>query len=97
MKGGKTLNKTELIQIVAKKTGLSNKKAAESVGALFEEIASSLAKGEKVQLAGFGTFEVRERAAREGRNPQDPSKTISIPARKVPAFKPAKALKDKVS
>jgi len=91
------LNKTDLVQLVSKKTGLTNKKATECVSALLEEIAAALAKGDKVQLAGFGTFEVRERAAREGRNPQDPTKTITIPARKVPAFRAAKALKDKVS
>ena len=91
------MNKTDLVQLVSKKTGLTNKKATECVGALLEEVAAALAKGDKVQLAGFGTFEVRERAAREGRNPQDPTKTITIPARKVPAFRAAKALKDKVS
>jgi len=98
MRGGcNTVNKTELVQAVAKSTGLSNSKAAEVVGAVVEEISSALAKGEKVQLAGFGTFETRERSARQARNPQDPSKVIDVPAKKVPAFRAGKTLKDKVS
>jgi DNA-binding protein HU-beta len=87
------VNKAELIQAVAKSAGLTNNKA----GAVVEEISSALAKGEKVQIAGFGTFETRERAARQARNPQDPSKVVNVPARKVPAFRAGKALKDKVS
>ncbi len=91
------VNKTELIQAVAKSAGLTNNKAGEVVGALVEEISSALARGEKVQIAGFGTFETRDRAARQARNPRDPSKVVDVPARKVPAFRPGKALKDKVS
>lgn len=91
------MNKTELIQAVAKSTGLTNSKAGDVVGAVVEEIASTLARGEKVQIAGFGTFETRDRAARQARNPQDPSKVVNVPARKVPAFRAGKALKDKVS
>lgn len=91
------MNKTELIQAVAKSAGLTNNKAGEVVGAFVEEISSALARGEKVQIAGFGTFETRDRAARKARNPQDPSKVVDVPARKVPAFRPGKALKDKVS
>jgi DNA-binding protein HU-beta len=94
--GCKKVTKAELVTEVAKATGLNKKASGAAVGAVFEAIENSLAKGEKVQLVGFGTFEVRERAAREGRNPQDPKKVIKIPAKKVPVFRPGKALKDKV-
>jgi DNA-binding protein HU-beta len=67
------------------------------VAATIDAITAALAKGEKVQLVGFGTFEVRKRAPRKGRNPQDPSKVINIPGKTVPAFRPGKALKDRVS
>ncbi len=90
------MTKTDLANAVAKVTGFSKKASGEAVGAVFAAIEDSLAKGEKVQLVGFGTFEVRERAARQGRNPQDPSKVIQIAAKKVPVFRPGKALKDKV-
>lgn len=88
-------NKAELIDNVAAKTGLTKKDATVAVDAVFSTIQASLAKGDKVQLIGFGNFEVRERAARKGRNPQTGAE-ISIPASKVPAFKPGKALKDSV-
>ncbi|SMG11352.1 HU family DNA-binding protein [Dethiosulfovibrio salsuginis] len=91
------MTKTELIEAVAKSAELSKKAAGEAVSAVLESIEEALAKGEKVQLVGFGTFEVRERAARTGRNPQDPEKTIEIPAKKVPAFRPGKALKDRIN
>lgn len=91
------MNKTELIQAVAKAAGLSNSKATHVVSTVIGEIGGALAKGDKVQIAGFGTFEVRQRAAREARNPQDPTKKVKVPARKVPAFRAGKALKDKVS
>jgi DNA-binding protein HU-beta len=91
------VNKSELIQAVAKAAGLSNGKATQVVSTVIGEIAGALAKGNKVQIAGFGTFEVRQRAAREARNPQDPTKKVKVPARKVPAFRAGKALKDKVS
>jgi DNA-binding protein HU-beta len=90
------LNKSELIQAVAKSAGLSNSKATQVVSAVIDEIGAALAGGDKVQVAGFGTFEVRQRAAREARNPQDPTKKVKVPARKVPAFRAGKALKDKV-
>jgi DNA-binding protein HU-beta len=90
------VNKSELVQAVAKSAGLTNAKAAEVVSAVIGEIAGTLAKGDKVQIAGFGTFEVRQRAAREARNPQDPTKKVKVPARKVPAFRAGKALKEKV-
>ena len=92
--GNKT-NKTELVSVVSEKTEFSKKESAQIVDALFASIEEALAKGEKVQLIGFGTFEVRERAARKGRNPQTGAE-IEIPASKVPAFKPGKALKDAV-
>ncbi|KRM90991.1 HU family DNA-binding protein [Liquorilactobacillus cacaonum] len=88
-------NKAQLIETVATKTGLTKKDATTAVDAVFETIQATLAEGEKVQLIGFGNFEVRERAARKGRNPQT-GKEIQIPASKVPAFKPGKALKEAV-
>ena len=90
------MNKTELVSVVSEKTEFSKKESAQIVDALFASIEEALAKGEKVQLIGFGTFEVRERAARKGRNPQTGAE-IEIPASKVPAFKPGKALKDEVN
>ena len=86
-------NKAELVSEVAAKTKLTKKDVSEAVDAVFEAIQEDLAKGEKVQLIGFGTFEVRDRAARKGRNPQTGAE-IEIPASKVPAFKPVTALKD---
>lgn len=88
-------NKQELIDSVAMKTGLTKKDADKAVAAVLSSIEDALKKGEKVQLIGFGNFEVRERAARKGRNPQT-GQEIQIPASKVPAFKPGKALKDAV-
>jgi len=88
------MNKTELINAVAAK-GLSKKDADVAVKAVIDSITEALKKGEKVQLIGFGTFEVRERAAKEGRNPKTGEK-ITIAASKVPAFKAGAALKDAV-
>lgn len=88
-------NKAELIEKVAGKTNLTKKEVTATVDALFEVIQETLASGEKVQVIGFGNFEVRERAARKGRNPQT-GEEIQIEASKVPAFKPGKALKDAV-
>ena len=90
------MNKSELIAKVAEETGLSKKDATKSVEAVFGAIAEALKNGEKVQLVGFGNFEVRERSARKGRNPQT-GEEIEIPASKVPAFKPGKALKDGIN
>lgn len=87
------MNKTDLITKVAENTDLSKKDASKAVDAVFDAITEALQNGEKVQLVGFGNFEVRERAARKGRNPQTGAE-IDIPASKVPAFKPGKALKD---
>jgi DNA-binding protein HU-beta len=89
------MNKTELINAVAETSGLSKKDATKAVDAVFESITEALRKCDKVQLIGFGNFEVRERAARKGRNPQT-GEEMEIPASKVPAFKPGKALKDAV-
>ncbi|MGM7701684.1 HU family DNA-binding protein [Pseudalkalibacillus sp. Hm43] len=89
------MNKTDLINNVSEQTQLSKKDVSKTVDAVFEAIESSLKGGDKVQLIGFGNFEVRERAARKGRNPQT-GEEIEIPASKVPAFKPGKALKDAV-
>ena len=89
------MNKTELINSVAESAELSKKDATKAVESVFETIQDALSKGEKVQLIGFGNFEVRERAARKGRNPQS-GEEIEIAASKVPAFKAGKALKDAV-
>ena len=88
-------NKADLVQSVAGKVDESKKTVAPIVDAIFESIQENLAEGEKVQIIGFGNFEVRERAARKGRNPQT-GEEIEIPASKVPAFKPGKGLKDAV-
>ncbi|CDQ19493.1 HU family DNA-binding protein [Halobacillus kuroshimensis] len=89
------MNKTDLINAVSEKADLSKKDATQAVDSVFESIMDSLKDGDKVQLIGFGNFEVRERAARKGRNPQT-GEEIEISASKVPAFKPGKALKDAV-
>jgi DNA-binding protein HU-beta len=89
------MNKTELVNAVTEKAELSKKDAAKAVEALFETISKTLGAEEKIQLIGFGTFEVRERAARTGRNPQT-GEEMQIPASKVPAFKPGKELKEAV-
>jgi DNA-binding protein HU-beta len=91
----KDMNKTELVAKVAEATELTKKDAAKAVDAVLDAIAGALKEGEKVQLIGFGNFEVRERAARKGRNPQT-GKEIQISASKVPAFKPGKQLKDSI-
>ncbi len=90
------MTKTELISVVAEKTGFSKKDADKAVAAVIDSISGALAKGEKIQLVGFGTFEVRARAAREGKNPATGAK-IKIAATKVPAFKAGKALKEAVA
>ncbi|MGF7050032.1 DNA-binding protein HU-beta [Paenibacillus sp. DS2015] len=87
------MNKSELISQVAETSELSKKDATKAVDAVFEAIAGALQTGDKVQLVGFGNFEVRERSARKGRNPQT-GEEIEIAASKIPAFKPGKALKD---
>lgn len=87
------MTKSQLIDNVAQKTGLKKKEAEASVNAFIESLEEALVKGEKVQLVGFGTFEVKERAARTGRNPQT-KKTITIPASKHLSFTAGKSIKD---
>ena len=90
------MNKTELVAAVAQKAELSKKDAEKAVAAVTAAITDALCAGDKVQLVGFGTFEVSKRAAREGRNPQT-GKTMKIEACKAPKFKAGKALKDAVN
>ena len=90
------MNKAELVAAIAAKTGDTKKGAEASVNAFVEVITDALAKGDKVQLVGFGSFEVRKRAARKGRNPRT-KEEIKIPASKAPVFKAGKALKDRVN
>ncbi|MBD5520693.1 MAG: HU family DNA-binding protein [Lachnospiraceae bacterium] len=87
------MNKAELVTAMADQAGLSKKDAEKALKAFTDVVADELKKGEKVQLVGFGTFEVSERAAREGRNPQSGA-VMQIPASKAPKFKAGKALKD---
>ena len=90
------MNKTELIMAVAEKANISKKDADTAVNAVIDTIVDTLAKNDKVQLVGFGTFEVRNRSERQGRDPRTNS-PITIPASKVPAFKAGKAFKDSVA
>jgi DNA-binding protein HU-beta len=89
------VNKNDLVAKVADKSGLSKKDSEKALNAFIEAVADGLKEGDKVSVVGFGTFEVRERAARKGRNPQT-GKEINIPASKTPAFKAGKSLKDLV-
>ena len=90
------MNKSELVQVVSEKLGATKRDAEASLNAVVEAIQESLVKGEKIQLVGFGTFEVTKRAAREGRNPLT-NKPIKIAATNVPKFKAGKALKEEVN
>ena len=90
------MNKTELVAAVAEQAGLSKKDAEAAVKAFTDVVAEALKAGDKIQLVGFGTFEVTERAAREGRNPRT-GEMMSIAASKAPKFKAGKALKDIVN
>ena len=90
------MNKAELINAAAEKAGMSKKDTECAVNAAIDVISECLAAGDKIQLVGFGAFEVKSRAARLGRNPKT-KESIEIPASKVPVFKPGKALKDAVS
>ena len=90
------MNKTELVAKVAEKAGLTKKDAEKALGAVIDSIQEALVKKDKVQLIGFGTFEVKARAARTGRNPQTGAE-LKIPASKNPVFKAGKALKDAVN
>ena len=90
------MNKTELIAAVAESAGLTKKDTERVVNACLDSITAALCKGEKVQISGFGTFEVKDREARVGRNPHT-KEAIEIPATKVPGFKASKTLKDPVA
>ena len=90
------MNKAELIAVVAEKTGLSKKDSEKALNATFDAIADSLKAGDKVSMVGFGTFEVKTRGERIGRNPKTKAE-IKIPATRVPGFKAGKALKDAVA
>ena len=90
------MNKNELIAAVAEKANLTKKDAAAAVDAMIASITEALANNDKVQLVGFGTFEVKERASRTAKNPRT-GETVEVPAAKVPSFKAGKALKDTVS
>ena len=90
------MNKTELVAAIAEKSELSKKDSEKALKAFIDTVTEELKKGEKIQLVGFGTFEVQHRAAREGRNPLT-KETIKIAASKAPKFKAGKALKDAVN
>ncbi len=90
------MNKTELVAAMAEEAGLSKKDAEKALKAFTDVVTAELKKGEKIQLVGFGTFEVSERAAREGRNPQTGA-AMTIAASKTPKFKAGKALKDSIN
>ena len=90
------MNKAELISAVAEKTGLSKKDSEKAINATFDTITLSMEAGEKVQLVGFGAFDIKELAARIGRNPKT-KEEIEIPASRVPVFKAGKALKDAIA
>ena len=90
------MNKAELISATAEKAGMSKKDSEKVINALIETITDTMKKGDKVQLVGFGVFEVKNRPARTGRNPRT-KETIEIPASKIPQFKAGKALKDTIA
>ncbi|MBU5425501.1 HU family DNA-binding protein [Tissierella pigra] len=91
------MNKAELVSSIAEKSNLTKKDAESALNAFMKTVEETLAGGDKVQLVGFGTFEVRERKAREGRNPRNPEEIIKIAASKAPVFKAGKALKETVN
>jgi DNA-binding protein HU-beta len=91
------VNKAELVASMAEKSGLTKKDAELALNAFMKSVEEELAKSGKVQLVGFGTFDVRERKERTGRNPRNPKETINIPASKAPVFKAGKALKETVN
>lgn len=92
------MNKTELVDALAKKTGLTKKDTEATINAFIETVQKELTKKDgKVQLIGFGSFEVRNRKARQGRNPQNPTQLVDIPASRAPVFKAGKAFKDAVN
>ncbi|MDO4772503.1 MAG: HU family DNA-binding protein [Bacillota bacterium] len=91
------MNKSELITSIAEKAEISKKDAEISLNAFIEAVEEALVKGDKVQLVGFGTFAVRDRKKRKGRNPRNPEQVIDIPASKAPVFKAGKSLKELVN
>ena len=91
------MNKSELLINISEKSGLKKVEAERALNAFIETVTESLQKEEKVQLVGFGTFETRDRKAREGRNPRKPDEVIKIPASKAPVFKAGKTLKEAVN
>ena len=91
------MNKSELIEAIASDANVSKADAGRALDAFIKNVTGALAKGGNVAISGFGSFQTRDRAARKGINPQDPSKTINIPAATVPAFKPGKQLKEAVN
>ena len=95
IRGENTMNKTELIAAMAETSGLSKKDCDAALAAFITTVETALKSGEKVQLIGFGSFEVKERAARTGRNPRT-KETVEIPASKVPVFKAGQAFKDAI-
>ena len=90
------MTKAELVEFVREKTGLRKVDAANAIAAVLEGVKDTLVKKGKVQIVGFGTFEVRKRSARTGRNPQDPTKIVKIPEKIVPVFKAGKLLREAV-
>lgn len=91
------MNKAELLSSIAEKSKLSKVESERALNAFIQTVEQTLAKGDKVQLVGFGTFEARERKAREGRNPRNPKEVIKIPASMAPVFKAGKSLKEAVN
>ncbi len=91
------MNKAELVASIAEESKLTKKDAEIALNAFMDVVEKTLAEGDKVQLVGFGTFEVRDRKAREGRNPRNPEEVIQIPASKAPVFKAGKGLKEAVN
>ncbi|SET22588.1 DNA-binding protein HU-beta [Natronincola peptidivorans] len=91
------MNKAELVAKIAEKSQLTKKDAELSLNAFMESVEEALVGGDKVQLVGFGTFDVRERKPRQGRNPRNPEQVIDIPASKAPVFKAGKTLKEKIN
>ena len=91
------MNKADLVTKISEKSELTKKEAEAALNGFMESVKEALVAGEKVQLVGFGTFETRERAARQGRNPRNPEEVIDIPASKAPVFKAGKGLKDEIN
>ncbi|NMB09748.1 MAG: HU family DNA-binding protein [Tissierellia bacterium] len=91
------MNKAELLTSISEKSGLTKVESEKALNAFIKTVEETLAKGEKVQLVGFGTFESRARKAREGRNPRNPQEKIHIPASNAPVFKAGKSLKEAVN